>query len=66
MIETRKCPCCLSAQVKVAKEYYTDLDKPITDEMKANNNFKSADRFIRRYFNWHYSVNVINKIMVQR
>jgi hypothetical protein len=62
MMGSRKCPCCLSAQVKVTKEYYIDLDKQITDEMKANNNFKSADRFIGGYFNWYYSVDVINKM----
>jgi hypothetical protein len=62
MLDTRKCPCCLSAQVKVTKEYYTDLDKQITDEMKSNISFKSADRFIGGYFNWYYSVDVINKM----
>jgi hypothetical protein len=62
IIETRKCPCCLSAQTKVMKEYYTDLDKQIADEMKANTSFKSADRFIGGYFNWYYSVDVINKM----
>jgi hypothetical protein len=62
MIETRKCPCCLSAQVKVMKEYYTDLDRQIVDEMKSNSSFKSAERFIGGYFNWYYSVDVVNKM----
>jgi hypothetical protein len=62
MQDTRKCPCCLQAQVKVTKEYYTDLDKQITDEMKVNISFKNADRFIGGYFNWYYSVDVINKM----
>jgi hypothetical protein len=62
IIETRKCPCCLSAQVKVTKEYYTDLDSQIADEMKTSIGFKSADRFIGGYFNWYYSVDVINKM----
>jgi hypothetical protein len=62
MLDTRKCPCCLSAQVKVMKEYYTDLDKQISEEMKSNSSFKSADRFIGGYFNWYYSVDVINKM----
>ncbi len=62
IIETRKCPCCLTAQAKVMKEYYIELDKQISDEMKTNNNFKNADRFIGGYFNWYYSVDVINKM----
>ncbi len=62
LIDSRKCSCCLYAQLKVMKEYYTDLDKQITDEIKSNINFKSADRFIGGYFNWYYSVDVINKI----
>jgi hypothetical protein len=62
MLDTRKCPCCLSAQVKVMKEYYTDLDKQISNEMKSNGSFKSTDRFIGGYFNWYYSVDVVNKM----
>jgi hypothetical protein len=62
IIETRKCPCCLIAQVKVMKDYYIDLDKQITDELKVNNNFKNTDRFIGGYFNWYYSIDVVNKM----
>jgi hypothetical protein len=62
ILETRKCPCCLSTQVKVMKEYYIDLDKQVTEEMKNNISFKNADRFIGGYFNWYYSVDVVNKM----
>jgi hypothetical protein len=64
VIEARKCPCCHCAQVKVMKDYYTDLDKQICDEMKADRRFQSADRFVGGYFNWYYSPDVLNKMVV--
>ena len=63
VIKARTCPCCYDAQVSVIKEYYTNLDAQIGEEMKKNNNFKSADRFIGGYFNWYYSADVINKMV---
>jgi hypothetical protein len=62
LLEGRKCPCCYCAQVKVVKDYYTDLDKQICDEMKADSRFTSSERFIGGYFNWYYSPDVLNKI----
>lgn len=62
VIEARKCSCCYCAQVKLMKDYYIDLDKQITDEMKADGRFGSAERFIGGYFNWYYSPDVLNKI----
>jgi hypothetical protein len=64
MIEGRKCPCCYCAQVKVVADYYTDLDKQICDEMKADSRFQSAERFVGGYFNWYYSLDVINKMAI--
>jgi hypothetical protein len=62
VVEGRKCPCCYCAQVKMVKDYYTDLDKQICNEMKADSRFTSAERFIGGYFNWYYSPDVINKM----
>jgi hypothetical protein len=62
VIEGRKCSCCYCAQIKVVKDYYTDLDKQISDEMKTDTRFQSAERFIGGYFNWYYSPDVINKM----
>jgi hypothetical protein len=64
VIEGRKCACCYCAQVKMIKDYYIDLDKQISDEMKADSRFTNADRFIGGYFNWYYSPDVINKMAI--
>jgi hypothetical protein len=62
LIESRKCPCCLTAQIQVMKEYYTDLDKQITEAMKNDSRFKDAEQFTGGYFNWYYSNDVVNKM----
>jgi hypothetical protein len=63
-IESRKCPCCQCAQVKVMRDYYTDLDGQIMTEMKNDNRFKDANQFVGGYFNWYYSSDVLNKLLV--
>jgi hypothetical protein len=62
LIETRKCPCCLTAQVQVMKAYYIDLDKQICEAMENDSRFKNAEQFTGGYFNWYYSNDVVNKI----
>jgi hypothetical protein len=62
LIESRKCPCCLTAQVQIMKDYYIDLDKQICEAMKNDSRFKNAERFTGGYFNWYYSNDVVNKM----
>jgi hypothetical protein len=64
LIESRNCPCCYCAQVKVMADYYTVLHQQICNAMQKDTQFKTDDRFIGGYFNWYYSADVLNKMTV--